>query len=320
MLRHRSALDVCGTLALFTLVLLSTAAAVHADEVVDQTSPASNSDFYCSDPVNVWQQQIRAGIGGRLQRIELVVRGPIGAEVDVRLRPSSAWSTESPVWSTHFVKSAPGNETVQFDVESANLILAAGDTFVVELQGNDTGAEVKGSYVHPTQGAPNYTEPLMLTVPGTYQDGGWRIGFRTWMETDLSQPVCVSTANSSGSAATLAVTGSFDLAVNDLVLRAGPAPVGQPGFFVYGPESDVVLLGDGILCVGGGALGIARLPIEFVDGAGQLMHPLDVQAPPTAAFAIAPGSTWVFQAWFRDPAAGGTGFNLSDGLEITFLP
>ena len=218
------------------------------------------------------------------------------------------------------MQGSPGSETVQFDVESANLILAAGDTFVVELQGNDTGAEVKGSYVHPTQGAPTYPEPLMLTVPGTYQDGGWRIGFRTWMETDLSQPVCVSTANSSGSAATLAVTGSFAVAANDLVLHAGPAPIGQPGIFVYGPESDVVLLGDGILCVGGGALGIARLPIEFVDGAGQLMHPLDVQAPPTAAFAIAPGSTWVFQAWFRDPAAGGTGFNLSDGLEITFLP
>ncbi len=27
-----------------------------------------------------------------------------------------------------------------------------------------------------------------------------------------------------------------------------------------------------------------------------------------------------FQCWFRDPAAGGTGFNLSDGVSATFVP
>jgi hypothetical protein len=35
---------------------------------------------------------------------------------------------------------------------------------------------------------------------------------------------------------------------------------------------------------------------------------------------VAPGSTWYFQAWFRDPAAGGAAFNLSDGLAVTFCP
>jgi hypothetical protein len=35
--------------------------------------------------------------------------------------------------------------------------------------------------------------------------------------------------------------------------------------------------------------------------------------------AIDPGDTWRFQAWYRDPAGPcGTGFNLSNGLEVTF--
>jgi hypothetical protein len=33
-----------------------------------------------------------------------------------------------------------------------------------------------------------------------------------------------------------------------------------------------------------------------------------------------PGATLHFQAWFRDPSAGMTGFNLSDGLELTLAP
>ena len=35
---------------------------------------------------------------------------------------------------------------------------------------------------------------------------------------------------------------------------------------------------------------------------------------------IQAGATWNFQAWYRDPAGGPSGFNLSDGLGITFCP
>jgi hypothetical protein len=40
--------------------------------------------------------------------------------------------------------------------------------------------------------------------------------------------------------------------------------------------------------------------------------------PPGAT--ITAGSTWNFQFWYRNPAAGGAGFNLSDGLSIRFCP
>ena len=35
---------------------------------------------------------------------------------------------------------------------------------------------------------------------------------------------------------------------------------------------------------------------------------------------IAAGSTWNFQCFFRDPAAGGSRFNTTDAVAVTFLP
>lgn len=31
-------------------------------------------------------------------------------------------------------------------------------------------------------------------------------------------------------------------------------------------------------------------------------------------------STWNLQFWYRDPLGGFTGFNFSDGIEVTFCP
>ncbi len=76
--------------------------------------------------------------------------------------------------------------------------------------------------------------------------------------------------------------------------------------------------GNGFLCVGPGATGNARLPVEQADLTGVLAYSLDFGSPPTSATQIIAGSTWNFQAWFRDPAAGGAFFNLSDGVRVTF--
>jgi hypothetical protein len=35
---------------------------------------------------------------------------------------------------------------------------------------------------------------------------------------------------------------------------------------------------------------------------------------------IQPADTRYFQIWYRDPTGGSSGFNLSNGLEITFCP
>ncbi len=80
-------------------------------------------------------------------------------------------------------------------------------------------------------------------------------------------------------------------------------------------------IGDGVRCVGGQ---IFRLPPpQFTDGAGAAVRPIDFNVPPTGGGhpgSVAAGSTWNFQFWYRDPAGGPGGFNLSDGLTVTFCP
>lgn len=36
--------------------------------------------------------------------------------------------------------------------------------------------------------------------------------------------------------------------------------------------------------------------------------------------AASSGESWVFQAWYRDPAAGGANFNLTNALRVRFTP
>jgi len=126
------------------------------------------------------------------------------------------------------------------------------------------------------------------------------------------------TANSTGFPALISATGSASVSANDIVLTTQPVP-NQPGIFFYGPDQVAAPFGNGTLCVGPGALGIARLPVENASG-NVITHVLDNTMSPSVPTQIDPGETWNFSTWFRDPAAGGAFFNLSDGLEITFTP
>ncbi len=126
---------------------------------------------------------------------------------------------------------------------------------------------------------------------------------------------CAATANSGGGPAAISATGSASVAANDLVLRAQPVPGSSNGLFYCGPLTAQVPFGNGNRCVAGSTL---RLGIVAASG-GALTRPVNNTLPP-ALGALVPGSTWYFQAWFRDVAAGGSNFNLSNGLRIPFAP
>ena len=73
--------------------------------------------------------------------------------------------------------------------------------------------------------------------------------------------------------------------------------------------------GDGFLCV---AAPVERVhPPIFADAAGAVERPLDLAAPPVLGNAF-PGATSNFQFWYRDPAMGASGFNLSDALRVVW--
>ena len=103
--------------------------------------------------------------------------------------------------------------------------------------------------------------------------------------------------------------------LSSALFRAKPGTPNQFGLFFYGPNQTSVPFGNGILCVSGQ---LQRLSVSNSGSQGVLVHALDITSPPTGSGQILAGSTWNFQAWYRDPAAGGQLFNTSDGLTITF--
>ena len=127
---------------------------------------------------------------------------------------------------------------------------------------------------------------------------------------------CEAGANSVGAGAAISFRGRSSVSANDFTLLAGPAPVGEPGLFIQGPSRLQVPFGAGFRCVGGG---VARLaPSVQVGADGWAVRTLDLANPVSPAAAIAPGSSWNFQLWYRDSQLGG--FNLSDGLSAIFAP
>lgn len=129
---------------------------------------------------------------------------------------------------------------------------------------------------------------------------------------------CDSLPNSTGMTAAIATAGSSSIGANSLVLVASPVPNGQSGIFFYGDSQASSPFGDGRLCI---APPIFRLPVH-ASSDRILLHELDLTSPPSSGGPghIQAGSTWNFQAWFRDPAAGMSGFNLSNANAITFAP
>jgi len=133
----------------------------------------------------------------------------------------------------------------------------------------------------------------------------------------FGRPFCESLPNSTGQAAHASYSGSTSLIADDLTLEVAPLQPGEFGIFWYGDAQIFVPFGNGLRCVGGDVHRI--FPPLLSDGAGVLRRDLNYSSLPPGG-AIAPGETWNFQAWFRDPFAYGSNFNLSDGLTLTFLP
>jgi hypothetical protein len=137
------------------------------------------------------------------------------------------------------------------------------------------------------------------------------------------QSYCGTSPNSLGNGALLTWGGSTSLAANDAVISVESAASSVFGLFFYGAAETSTTLGDGQLCVAGGGQGLIRLnPAQQTDMIGAAQVTLDYTQPP---FSSGPGQVLVgqtarWQYWYRDLAAGGAGFNLSDALRVTYCP
>jgi hypothetical protein len=130
---------------------------------------------------------------------------------------------------------------------------------------------------------------------------------------------CGTSPNSAGAGAVIGYLGSSSISANDLVLTCIGLVPNKPGLFFYGPDQTAVLLGEGVRCVSGS---LTRLSVLIADGFGTASMVLDLSSPPFSSGpgAVTSGDERNFQFWYRDPAGGPSGFNLSDGLQVNFCP
>ena len=127
---------------------------------------------------------------------------------------------------------------------------------------------------------------------------------------------CVTSPNSAGAGATISFSGSASVSSNNLTLFATGLPAGQNGLFYYGDSQSQLAFGNGFRCVSGTT---HRLPIVNSSLFGDVFYSLDLTALSGPA-QIGVGDTVNFQFWYRDPAGGGSAFNLTDGMSATFCP
>lgn len=126
-------------------------------------------------------------------------------------------------------------------------------------------------------------------------------------------------ANSSGVGATLTTAGTNRIANDDLVFSADHLLAGQPALLFDGINQvnggQGILFGGGLRCAG---VGVQRVGVRVPDVAGHALW-----GPGLAGVGgYAAGDTRNFQIWYRDPAGSpcGSGFNLSNGVSVSFIP
>jgi alpha-tubulin suppressor-like RCC1 family protein len=146
-------------------------------------------------------------------------------------------------------------------------------------------------------------------------DAGWSRTFLRVAADCAPASFCVSTPNSSGYSAQLGYGGSGSIAQASLYFQAGVCPADMTALYFYGDTETEVPFGNGYRCVEDD---IVRLPALTTSAGGTASFTFDFAAP--YALGLSPGDTKLFQLWYRDVAAGGALFNLSDGLRVPICP
>jgi hypothetical protein len=129
--------------------------------------------------------------------------------------------------------------------------------------------------------------------------------------------------NSTGVGAILTAAGTTSVANDNLVLNTVQMPINRPGLMAMSPSPIApVPFWDGLRCFSGPAF---RLPFQNTGPLGAWTYGPGLSAYSIGNFPpagwILPGSTMVFQSWFRDPFGPcGTLANTSNAIQAQFTP
>ena len=219
----------------------------------------------------------------------------VGAERGRRIqppedsRPGSAYvfEKEGGAWIERYRLWNTGRE---FQAEFGSDVAIDGDTVIVGARGEFVGVTRRGS----------------LSV--------YHLPF--------GDVICDGTPNSSGSPATLEITGERRVAFGHLDVGVFDAPAGAFGYVIASQSSGTTVMpggSQGNLCLGG-AISRFRSGAAAANVAGRMNFDLDMQAFPTPQSGLVmlqPGDRWYFQVWYRDANPGVTS-NFSAAVGVTF--
>lgn len=130
---------------------------------------------------------------------------------------------------------------------------------------------------------------------------------------------CAGCVNSSASGATARPSGSASVAADDFGIELAGALFNQPALLFAGDAAisggDGAVFGDGLRCAG---VNVVRLGVSAPDGAGAASYGPGLVG--TAGWSA--GEEHFLQVWYRDPTGApcGTGFNLTNGIELVVAP
>jgi outer membrane protein assembly factor BamB len=324
--------------------------AVGQGEIVRRFDPDTGALLYQSAQINAQSTGHLNLFGGPDGTIYWPLQGSgLYALEDTGTGFNVRWSSpmRSTVWSTfavgpqgHVYSYSPNSEIVKLNPVTGTVVatghtglqlatvrscIDAGGNLYVAGSGSGAGPHVLFAFdpdlnlLWQETLAPSPMGAVVLADNGTLITVGTDKHVRTWLNPGGgcgAQTYCSTSPNSVGAGALIDKLGSLSLADDNLTLLVSDLPAGQFGLFFQGQGQVQLPLGDGFLCV---APPLVRLPVVSIKPDGGARWTMDLASPPTGGEILA-GSTWSFQFWYRDPAAGGSGSNLSDGLELTFCP
>jgi hypothetical protein len=304
--------------------------------------PVQTASFNGDAASLTWQAEVRAGLAGQLEGFTLQLSGNAGATLLTSIRLGPGWNTSPTVFQTLVTKTTSAfNEDVFVNVTSANITVAPGTHFVIEMQGQGTGCGINGTYAPPSSGAqPAYPELLYLNGPGCFADCGWRIGFQTWVLSNsgttfcfgdgsgtacpcgnagASGNGCASSVNPGG--ANLAGTGVASVGQDSLTLNGTGMPNSTALYFQGTTQTNGgagAVFGDGLRCAGGS---IVRLGTKLNAG-GSSAYPSGADQPVHVRGSDNAGDVRTYQCWYRNAAAfcSPSTFNLTNGVQVVWAP
>jgi len=268
-------------------------------------------------------------LGADRSRLQLEVEYSDGrlarsAPVEVDVADSAAVPSALAPVASSYAKRARNDAAVVVELPATFDAELASATWTV-VSGPAQGAILPGAgpyrVVQPTPGAsgPDALVFRVTTPAGTSNDATVAILWSAPTACPSPANECTATPNTTGLPATMGFGGSTRIGLNDFRIAAYDLPPSAFGVFFYGANAAQQPFGNGFRCV---ASPVIRLGVQQASVFGDVERALDFSTAPFAAGpgAITAGSTHRFQFWYRNPAAGGAGFNTSDALAVAFCP